>query len=186
MNKSIKYLIISILFLLVITIVVSYSYFTPNFINNAKDTKVSTGNLDLSIDDESINAVEIPPIYDVDYELLAIHKSFTIISKSSLNSCANLYINISEISDSLKSEYFKYKLLYDNQVIDGNFKDANSNEKLLLLDNIFLESENEKSFDLYIWVSYQEDVDQLNMLKGNIKSNIFVEGFDSKNNTCGN
>ena len=107
MNKSIKYLIISIAVLLVITISVSFAYFVPNFINNTKDTKVSTGNLDLVIDDESINEVEISPIYDNDYELMGIHKNFTVISKSSLNSCVNLYINVSEISDSLKSEYFK-------------------------------------------------------------------------------
>lgn len=184
MKKSIKYLIISILVLLAITFTVSYAYFAPNFINNTKDTKVSTGDLDLSIDDESIDAVEISPIYDADYELLGIHKSFTVISNSSLNSCVNLYINVSEISDELKSEYFKYKLLYDGKEIDGNFLTANINEKMLIEKGIFLESKNEKNFDLYIWVSYQDDVDQLSMLNGKIKSNIYVEGFDSKNNIC--
>jgi len=184
MSKTIKYLVISIFILLVITISVSYSYFVPNFINNTNETKVSTGKLDLSIDDESINAVEISPIYDEDYELLSIHKNFGVISNSSLNSCVNLYINVSEISNELKSEYFKYKLKYDDKEIDGNFKNANNNEKLLIDGNIFLESNSEKSFDLYIWVSYQEDVDQLSMLNGVIKSNIFVEGYDSKNNTC--
>lgn len=184
MNKSIKYLIISIFVLLVITVSVSYSYFAPNFINNTKDTKVSTGDLDLSIDDESINAVEISPIYDNDYELLGIHKNFGVISNSSLNSCVNLYINVSEISNELKSEYFKYKLIYDDKVIDGNFVNAVNNEKMLIDSNIFLESKSEKTFDLYIWVSYQDDVDQLNMLNGKIKSNIYVEGYDSKNNTC--
>ncbi len=184
MKKSIKYLIISILVLLAITFTVSYAYFAPNFINNTKDTKVSTGDLDLSIDDESIDAVEISPIYDEDYELLGIHKNFTVISNSSLNSCVNLYINVSEISDELKSEYFKYKLLYDGKEIDGNFLTANINEKMLIEKGIFLESKNEKNFDLYIWVSYQDDVDQLSMLNGKIKSNIYVEGFDSKNNIC--
>ena len=184
MNKSIKYLIISILVLLAVTFTVSYSYFVPNFINNTNDTKVSTGNLDLSIDDEEINAVEISPIYDEDYELLSIHKNFGVISNSSLNSCVNLYINVSEISEELKSEYFKYKLIYDDKEVDGSFKDAKSNEKLLIDNNIFLESKSEKNFDLYIWVSYQDDVDQLSMLNGKIKSNIFVEGFDSKENTC--
>ena len=170
MNKSIKYLIISIGVLLVITISVSFAYFVPNFINNTKDTKVSTGNLDLVIDDESINEVEISPIYDNDYELMGIHKNFTVISKSSLNSCANLYINVSEISDSLKSKYFKYKLKYDGRLVEGNFENANNNEKMLLINNVFLESLSEKSFDLYIWVSYDENVDQTNMLKGQIKS----------------
>ena len=184
MKKSIKYLIISILVLLAVTFTVSYAYFAPNFINNTKDTKVSTGNLNLSIDDESINAVEISPIYDNDYELLGIHKSFVVISDSTLNSCVNLYINVSEISEELKSEYFKYKLIYDDKEIDGNFKNANNNEKLLIDSNIFLEGNSEKNFDLYIWVSYQDDVDQLSMLNGQIKSNIYVEGFDSKDNVC--
>ena len=115
---------------------------------------------------------------------MGIHKNFTVISKSSLNSCVNLYINVSEISDSLKSEYFKYKLKYDGRLVEGNFENANNNEKMLLINNVFLESLSEKSFDLYIWVSYDENVDQTNMLKGQIKSNIYVEGFDSKGNTC--
>ena len=184
MNKSIKYLIISIGVLLVITLSVSFAYFVPNFINNTKDTKVSTGNLNLVIDDESINEVGISPIYDVDYELMGIHKSFSVISNSSLNSCVNLYINVSEISDSLKSKYFKYKLIYDDRTVEGDFENANNNEKMLIVNNVFLESLNEKTFDLYIWVSYDENVDQTNMLNGQIKSNIYVEGYDSKNNTC--
>ena len=64
------------------------------------------------------------------------------------------------------------------------FLNANDNEKLLLNNNIYLESNSNKSFDLYIWVSYQEDVDQLDMLNGIIKSNLYVEGYDSINSIC--
>ena len=89
------HLIIIIFILLVSVFAVSYSYFSPNIISDdIKDTKVTTGKIDLKIDDDSINAVEISPIYDEDYELLSIHKNFGVISNSSLNSCVNLYINV--------------------------------------------------------------------------------------------
>jgi hypothetical protein len=178
--KQIKYLIITIVVLLVAVFAVSYSYFSANVINNPSDTVVSSGKVELSIDDESINAVEIAPIYDEDYEMLAIHKNFAVISNSSLNSCVNIYLNVEEISDSLKSEYFKYKIINGDNELIGDFKNAKSHEKMLVLDNVFIEGSKEKTFDLYIWVSYQENVNQTNMLNSKIKSNIYIEGKDVK------
>ena len=178
--KQIKYLVIAVILLLVAVIGVSYAYFSPNVINKPSDTVVSSGKVELSIDDESINAVEIAPIYDEDYEMLAIHKNFTVISESTLNSCVNVYLNVEEITDSLKSEYFKYKIVSEDNEYLGDFTRAESGEKMIILDNAFLESSTSKSYDLYIWVSYQDGVDQTDMLNGEIKSNIYIEGKDVK------
>ena len=179
--KQIKYLLILIIVLLLVVGGVSYSYFSANVINNPSDTVVSSGKIELSIDDESINAVEISPIYDEDYEMLSIHKNFTVISESTLNSCVNVYINVDSISDSLKSEYFKYKIVTEDKEFIGDFTRAKTGEKMIILDNVFIEPTMSKTFDLYIWVSYQDGVDQTDMLNSKIKSNIYVEGHDVKN-----
>ena len=181
-----KYLVIIILVLLVSILSVSYSYFTGSvFSNKTNNTSINTGKVNLSIDDNGISANDMAPIYDNDYEMLAFHKSFSIISSGdSLNSCAKLYLDIDNISEGLKSEFFKYKIINNEIEKEGNFLNADSNSKMLLLDNEFIESGTNMNYDLYIWVSYDENVDQTNMLKGQIKSNIYVEGFDSKENTC--
>ena len=150
-----RYLIIVILFLLVATFGVTFSYFGANIIKNGdNDTQVNTGKVELTIDEKEVKTHDIAPIYDEDYEMLAFKKDFEVISSSTLNSCASLYLDVKEISDSLKSEYFKYKLVTDDEVYEGNFLNAKNGEKLLLLDNIFIESESVKNYSLYIWISY--------------------------------
>ena len=184
-----KYLLLIIFMSLVLVVGVSYSYFTPNILSSElKDTKVTTGKVDLRIDDDSISALDIAPIYDEDYEMLAFKKNFLVISSNeSLNSCAKLFLNIDEISDGLKSEYFKYKISSSLGEEEGNFKNAVSGGKMLLADNIYIEKNKSIDFALYIWVSYQDNVDQTNMLNSSIKANIVIEGVDSKDNiTCSN
>ena len=64
-----KYLIILILILLTITVSISYSYFGANIIHEGEyETKVSTGLIDIKINDTSVNASNVTPIYDEDYE----------------------------------------------------------------------------------------------------------------------
>ena len=176
-----RYLVILILFLIVASIGVSFSYFGANIIRNGvKDTKVSTGSLELTIDEKEISTYDISPIYDEDYEMIAYKKDFEIISSSTLNACANLYLDIKEISDGLKSEYFKYELVSDDEIKEGNFLHAASGQELLLLDNIFIESKSVKNYSLYIWISYQEDVDQMNMLGTSINASLVVKGVDAR------
>ncbi len=183
MKGKSAHLIIIIFILLVSVFAVSYSYFSPNIISDdIKDTKVTTGKIDLKIDDDSINAEDIAPIYDEDYEMLAFKKNFLVISsEESLNSCFKIFLNIDEISDGLKSEYFKYKISSNDIEEEGNFKNAVSGGKILLADNIFIENNKSMNFDLYVWISYQDDVNQNNMLGSNIKANLIVEGVDAKN-----
>lgn len=181
MKTNIKLLIISIIILLAITAVGTYSYFTANVVSNdINEVDVSSGSINLKIDDSSITSNEISPIYDSDYEMLAYNKDFEIISDSTLNTCAKLYLHVNEISDSLKSKYFKYKIVSEGIDIDGDFVNAKNEEDMLLLDKIYLESKSTKYFDLYLWVSYQDDVDQMDLLGTKIDAHLVVSGVDSK------
>ena len=181
-NNINKHLAIIIAVLIVVTIGVSYSYFAADIIRDGvTNSKLNTGKLKLVIDDEGISASDIAPIYDEDYEMLALKKNFSINSSSSdLNSCASIYLNISDISGSLKSEYFKYKIVSNNIEKEGNFKNASSNKKMLLVDKVFIENDKSIDYDLYIWISYKDNVDQSNMLGTTMKANLVVEGVDIK------
>ncbi len=183
MNIKSKYLIILVLMLFAITVSISYAYFGANVIHESEyETKVSTGLIDIKINDTSVNASNITPIYDEDYQLLAYDKEFSLASSNdSLNSCTKIYLDIDSISEALQSKYFKYLIKSSNgEENSGTFEYANSNDKLLILDNVFIESGEVVNFDLYIWISYQDNVDQMDMLNTEMKSNIFIEGLDSK------
>ncbi len=180
--KEEKYLILLIMLLSLTVISVSFAYFGPNIIKeNVVDTKVNSGNLKVNISDDKINADNIAPIYDKDVETLAFKKDFSIISNSTLNSCNKLYLDISNISEELKSEYLKFRIESEDKSYEGNFKNIIDN-KLVLLDNIFLNSNEVKNYKLYIWLSYQDDVNQIDMLGTSLSAKISIESYDEKNN----
>ena len=181
MKTNIKYLIIIILILIAVTSVCTYAYFTANVVSNdVNDVNVSSGKLNIRIDDKEVSSSEISPIYDNDYEMLAYNKDFEVISDSSLNACAKLSLHINDISESLKSEYFKYRIIGEGVDESGNFSNAKEGQDLVLLKNLYLEHGTTKYFDLYIWISYQDDVDQLDMLGTKIDSYLTISGVDSK------
>ena len=98
MKKSI-YLILVVLLLVSASIYLTYSYFIPRVISNdINDVNVSSGKLELRIDDVSVSSLEISPIYDSDYEMLAYNKDFELISDSTLNACAKLYLRIKNMN----------------------------------------------------------------------------------------
>ena len=181
MKNKVKYLIIIILILIAATSVVTYAYFSAKVVSNdINDVNVSSGKLNIKIDDVSVNASEISPIYDDDYEMLSYNKDFEIISDSSLNACSKVSLHINDISDTLKSDYFKYRLVSENIDVSGTFKDAKVGEDLTLLNNLYLEKGTTKYFDLYLWISYQDDIDQLDMLGTKIDASLVVSGVDAK------
>ena len=57
---------------------------------------------------------------------------------------------------------------------------------MLILDNLFIKSKEVKYFDLYIWVSYQDDVDQMDMLASKLDASLVVKSIDVKNNNSCN
>ena len=179
-----KYLIVLILILLTATVSISYAYFGPTIVHEGEyETTFSTGLIDIKINDTAVNANNITPIYDEDYELLGYDKEFSLSSSNeSLNACTRIYLNIDNISDSLKSKYFKYKIVSSKgEESSGTFENVNNNDKITLLENVYIESGEIVNFDLYIWISYQENVDQMDMLNSTMTSNISVEGIDAKN-----
>ena len=181
MKQKVGLLIIIVLTLICITATITYAYFGPNIVGNESKVKTNTGKLNLKIDDNSVSSFDITPIYDDDYEMLAYHKDFEVVSDSSLNACSKLYLHINDISNSLRSKYFKYRLVGEQVDVSGDFEKSKQNEDLLILDNLYLESGTTNFFNLYIWISYQDDVDQLDMLGTKLDAHLVISGIDSKN-----
>ncbi len=186
-----KYLVLwaSLMTIFIGTLGVSMSYLGTK-VSRAQiyPTNLKTGSLNLRIVDSKLEDVFLTPIYDRDYYNSAYKKNFIVVSKDgSLNSCTSIYLDISEISDELKSEYLKYKLVTEDGVFEGNFKNANTEEDLLLAGNIFIEEGSKKEYSLYIWISYDDDIDQTYLLNKNFTSKVVVKSYDSETiNTCKN
>ncbi|MBQ4262809.1 MAG: hypothetical protein IJB83_01005 [Bacilli bacterium] len=181
-----KIIMPSILVLVSSVLVITLAYFGAEIIENGVNpTGVTTGNLDVSLSDSVVNVSNLKPIYAQYVDSMAFRKEFTINNNSSLNTCNKIYLNINNISDTLKSYFFKYKLVYDENEIIGNFKYANSGDRLLVYENLFIESNTFKDASLYIWIEYVDEVDQLNMLGTKLSANIVIEGTDIKElNAC--
>jgi len=179
-----KYLVIIVIFLISAVFAASFSYFGVKVIKDEiNPTNVSTGSLNVKISDEIVNVSSLAPIYDKNYLNKAYKKEFTINNISeTLNSCTSLYLDVKEISDSLKSEYFKYLLISsDGKTYSGDFRNAKSGEKLLLENGIFLETKNSISYTLYIWISYAEGINQIGMLNTTMSASVVINSNDMKN-----
>jgi len=179
-----KYLVLwaSLMAIFIGTLGVSISYLgTKVSRGEIYPTNVKTGSLNVRIIDNKLEDVKLSPIYDKDYHTSAYKKDFILVSDdNSLNSCASLYLDISEISDNLKSEYFKYMLITEDGSFEGNFKNASTKEKMLLLNNIFIEKGSRKEYSLYMWISYDDNVNQTRLLNTKIKAKVVVKSYDEE------
>lgn len=180
-NKSI-YLIILIFVLISGTITISLSYIGTK-INKEGDfkTQVRTGSLDIELSDNRLENVTLIPIYDRNYYKSGYKKELTLTSfNSTLNSCTNIYLKINNYDEILKNPSFKFKITGDDVSSTGTFEDIDENGYLLLAKDIYMKSNSLKELELYIWLSYLEDVDQSNLLNTNIDANIYIKSFDSE------
>ena len=184
-----KYIIVSI-FIIISAFICTYAYFaTDIFSDLIKNTTMISGKIEMSISDESVNVQDLAPIYDETYNEYAYSKSFSIKSiDEGLNVCSKLYLNISYIDTNLISKYFKWKIVSsDGEEYTGNFKNAVNGEKLELLSGIYFKPGQTKTYTMYIWLSYEENINQTIMLGGELKSSLYIEGIDAKTrNSCEN
>ena len=181
-----KYLLIFILIVIAISVGVSYSYFQANIEKiDENPVNVSTGSINLNVSDVSVKVDNIIPIYDNQYETLAYNKEFVVSNvNGTLNACTSIFLNLPDFPSDLKNEYLKYKLVTSgNTIYEGNFSNISDN-KLLLSNDIYLKSGEYDVYNLYIWISYDENLNQMKMLDKNFNANIYVKGFDSNDGIC--
>ena len=183
-----KYIVIGVCMIIGAILTATLAFVGPNIITSGtiNNTKVVTGNLKLNITDTSITLNNMAPIRSSVYETEAFKKEFTISSSNStLNGCLKLYLNFNSISEQLKSEYLVYKVVSSTgNVSEGSFKDIADN-KLLIYDSDFIETNKSITYTLYIWLRYVEDptINLTSLLGTSIDGYVSVNGSDTKEST---
>ena len=180
-----KYIVIAVCILIGGVLTATLAFIGPDIITNGtiNPNNVVTGNLKLKITDTSVNINNMAPIRSSVYETEAFKKEFTISNaESTLNGCMKLYLNFNNISSQLKSEYLVYKVVSSTgNVSEGSFKDIADN-KLLIYDSDFIETNKSITYTLYIWLRYVEDptINLASLLGTSIDGYVSVNGSDTK------
>ena len=180
-----KYIVIAVCILIGGVLTATLAFIGPDIITNGtiNPNNVVTGNLKLKITDTSVNINNMAPIRSSNYETEAFKKEFTISNaESTLNGCMKLYLNFNNISDTLKSEYLVYKVVSSTgNISEGSFKDIADN-KLLIYDSDFIETNKSITYTLYIWLRYVEDptINLASLLGTSIDGYVSVNGSDTK------
>ena len=183
-----KYIVIAVCILIGGVLTATLAFIGPDIITNGtiNPNNVVTGNLKLKITDTSVNINNMAPIRSSNYETEAFKKEFTISNaESTLNGCMKLYLNFNSISDTLKSEYLVYKVVSSTgNVSEGSFKDIADN-KLLIYDSDFIETNKSITYTLYIWLRYVEDptINLASLLGTSVNAYVSVNGSDTKEST---
>ena len=158
MDKYKKFMYIGI-FILLISLVSSagtYAWFTWISPSNTSVT-LSIGNLaDVTFTSgPDINISNLAPVYNYTD---GVSTTFVMKNNSTTNNLNyGIKLDVTSISNELKSESFKYTLLKDNKVIKtGNLKDAVNGNPLILntssLDKGSTSSPKTSTFKLYFWL----------------------------------
>ena len=121
-------------------------------IGDLADVSFKTGN--------DINVTNLSPSFNYDDGALT---EFSIRKKKGLTTdlYTNIYLDITSISDTLKSPSFKYELLSSsdgntyNNVSSGNFQDASIGKLNILVDTPL--TDGKTYYKLYIWIDGNEE-----------------------------
>ena len=180
-----KYLILMVITLLVSVGTLTYAYFEGTILNDLiNGTTVSTGNIDVQISDNVVNADNVKPIYNgsINYENATFKKKFTVTNSGILNTCIDLYLKVNTIDNALISTDFRYMVINDETgtTIEGDFSTASSGNDLKLGSLYFFEGETTKKYTMYIWIEYQENKEQMSMLNKSMNAILFVKANDVK------
>ena len=177
-----KIIMPSILVLVASALVITLAYFGAEIIENGVNpTGVTTGSLDVSLSDSAVSVSNLKPIYAQYVDLMAYKKEFTITNaEDSLDSSNDIYLSINNISNELKNQYFKYKVVVGKSEKSGDFSGAVNGERLQIYNDLAIKSNTSKTISLYIWIEYAEGVDQLDMLGTELNANLVLESTDKR------
>lgn len=187
-----KYLILMVITLIVSVGTLTYAYFEGTVLNDGVNkTTVTTGSINVNISDTSVVATDVKPLStDSDdsanqfaYEQASFVKKFTVSNDAdSLNVCIGLYLKINSVDSQLVSQYFRYKIVQDDTgtSIEGNFSDISTLDDKLLGSLYFFNSGESKSYTMYIWIEYNTNANQTDMLNKTMNATLYVKAVDCK------
>ncbi len=183
-----RYLVISIVSMLVLIVGVSVAYFNAKIVGTGKDMIISVGKMKLAIKDGEVKTDSLMPILDSTKETKANTQTFTVerTSDSSIKTaCYTIYLVIDNIGDNLKNKFFKYELLSNNNIISsGDFNNTNNEDKIELVSKQKITEETgSNTYTLRLWFSYDEVEDQTKYLQGSEETRTFTGHIYVSGNT---
>lgn len=159
-NKKSKkriFIIVGIILIFLIFIIgVTYAYFSKKDIT--KREVIASSLLMEYNEDKEINLNNLYPISKNDILSKAYNLSFSLSNLGKQSMMSNIYLDINQISEELKSDCVKYRLVdinsdnYEFPIAEGDFTLASNNQKMLLKDEIFFGLDTTKNFKLYIYI----------------------------------
>lgn len=146
------YLVILILALIIMTIGITFAYFTLAGKEEDDSTQIWTGTLSINyVDGKEIKAYDLfpidePKLGDTTY---VYTKNFSVTSNGTLDQTIDLYIDITK--NEFVSNHLRYSL-YDangNKITTGGLP---SSGKILMTSNVFLKSGETKDYTVLLWL----------------------------------
>ena len=179
-KRKISIIITSVALVILLGISFTYAYFSNK--KGSTENSVVAGTLVINYEDDSLNTLSldnIVPIYDNEIKTKANKIGFTINNTGNSKAYVDIYLNDIVMDSELASLDFKWALYSgEDKVYNGNFRNI-LNNKQLLINNIELNKNESKTYQLYIWIS-ESGMDQSNLMGKNFSAKILVNAIKIK------
>ena len=182
-NNKIEITMITVMILILI-LGLTYAYFMISKSINFGEITAGTINMEFVEGTDVIKLDKAIPIYDEDIDTMAHQIKFSIENTGSLKMYTEIYIKGITISESLKTQDFRYRLeecdsSYENSNIvkDGSFSSIYSDGNLYILENV--EIDDTKYYVLKIWVE-ETGLDQGELNGASFKGTVAATGYSRK------
>ena len=177
MNNNKRLIVLSITGVLILiagVVGLTYSWFSTIIEGTGKPIIVTAGILDIKYEEtEVMNVTFAEPIYDDNRGTQAYKNVFTVSheERSNIDACYSIDLSIDSIQDKFKSEWIKYEL-YDvtnNVSVTGiqDFSEVTGAGIIPLASNLNLAVNDSVQYELRIWLSYSDTIDQTSLLQNN-------------------
>lgn len=181
--------LIIVMSIIIIGISVSYAYYlnTVEEVNPGNQgTNITSGELTMNFTTERlINASGASLINDNDVLTEGDYTAFSVTLPADADAATatyNLFLTELTISDNLKSPYVKWALYNGagtSEIASGDFASATTGTNLALQNGISINKGETASYRLYIWLSNDPDVNQIELLNGSLSAKV---GFRATTN----
>lgn len=183
--------------LIVLGISATYAYFTSTISGDSTKTELKAGKLDIDTNLNNTNRINNPKIGLIDRtekETKAEKVSFYInnTSLSTVDAKYFIYLKDIELSKNLYSEYFKWELVKNGEVIEnGDFKNAiridevspteeknaitTVEEMTINQEAIVLNKNNTDNLIFRVWLENDENINQIDLTNGSFSGRLYLD-----------
>lgn len=174
--------LIIVMSIIIIGLSLSYAYYLNQVVEVNPDNQkasITSGELTMNFATERvINAISAGLVSDTDILTEADYTQFsvTLPSTAKVDSATyTLYLTELTITDNLRSNYVKWALYDGNgtsEITNGTFLNATTGTDLTIDTGISISKGETDSYRLYIWLSNDENVNQIDLLNGSLSAKV--------------